>query len=74
MDKGGPWPFTAVHHKDGRIVPDALLASVRAGGGTNTEFCLELAFREREPADRSVVAALKESVAYWAPYTGTGFN
>ena len=35
---------------------------------------LELAFREREPVDRSVVAAIRESVAYWAPYTKTGYN
>ena len=34
----------------------------------------ELAFREREPTDRNVVSALKESVDYWAPYARTGFN
>ena len=29
---------------------------------------------EREPTDRSVVAAIRESVAYWAPHTKIGFN
>ena len=46
----------------------------RTGGGTDNELCLELAFREREPTDRSVVAALRESVAFWAPYAKTGYN
>jgi D-erythrulose 1-phosphate 3-epimerase len=74
MNKGGHWPFTAQYNKDGRITPEHLLQSVRVGGGSDNELCLELAFREREPTDRNVVAALKESVAYWAPYTKTGFN
>ena len=74
MNKGGHWPFTAQYNKDGRITPGKLIAAVEAGGGRDNELCLELAFREREPADRSVVAALRESVAYWAPYTKTGFN
>lgn len=74
MNKGGHWPFTAQYNKDGRITPEKLLAAVRAGGGTHNELCLELAFREREPADRNVVAALRESVAYWAPHANTGYN
>ena len=74
MNKGGHWPFTAQYNENGRITPKKLLAAVKSGGGTDNELCLELAFREREPTDRSVVAALKESVAYWAPYAKTGFN
>ncbi len=74
MNKGGHWPFTSHYNRDGRITPEKLLAAVKAGGGTDNELCLELAFREREPTDRNVVSALKESVAYWAPYTKTGFN
>ena len=74
MNKGGHWPFTSHYNKDGRITPEKLLAAVKGGGGTDNELCLELAFREREPTDRNVVSALKESVAYWAPYTKTGFN
>jgi sugar phosphate isomerase/epimerase len=74
MNKGGHWPFTAQYNADGRITPEKLLAAIRAGGGADNELCLELAFREREPTDRSVVAALRESVAYWQPYTRTGYN
>ncbi|MCB1431558.1 MAG: sugar phosphate isomerase/epimerase [Alphaproteobacteria bacterium] len=74
MNKGGHWPFTAQYNADGRITPEKLLETVKAGGGTDNELCLELAFREREPTDRNVVAALRESVAYWAPHTNTGYN
>lgn len=72
MNKGGHWPFTAQYNTDGRITPETLLAAIRAGGGSDNELCLELAFREREPTDRSVVKALRESVAFWAPYADTG--
>ncbi len=72
MNKGGHWPFTTQYNADGRITPDKLLGAVRAGGGHNNELCLELAFREREPSDRNVVAALKESVAYWADHADRG--
>jgi sugar phosphate isomerase/epimerase len=74
MNKGGHWPFTAPYNKDGRITPDKLLTAVRAGGGHDNELCLELAFREREPADRSVVAAVAESVAFWANHADTGLR
>ena len=74
MNKGGHWPFTAQYNENGRITPEKLIAAVKAGGGTGNELCLELAFREREPTDRNVVAALRESVEYWAPYASTGYN
>jgi hypothetical protein len=74
MNKGGHWPFTSDYNRDGRITPEKLLTAIIEGGGIENELCLELAFREREPNDRSVVSALKESVAYWAPYTRTGYN
>jgi D-erythrulose 1-phosphate 3-epimerase len=74
MNKGGHWPFTTQYNQNGRITPAQLLEAISAGGGTDNELCLELAFREREPTDRNVVSALKESVVYWAPYTKTGFN
>jgi D-erythrulose 1-phosphate 3-epimerase len=70
-NKGGHWPFTAHYNADGRITPERLLAAIAKGGGTDNELCLELAFREREPSDRSVVSALKESVAHWAPFAET---
>lgn len=72
MNKGGHWPFTATYNQDGRITPEKLIAAVRRGGGTDNELCLELAFREREPADRAVVPAMRESVAFWAPYVDVG--
>jgi hypothetical protein len=34
---------------------------------------MEFAFREREPADRNVVAMIRESVAFWEPYADVGF-
>lgn len=72
MNKGGHWPFTAERNAEGRIQPAPLLAAVRAGGGRDNELCLELAFREREPSDRAVVAAMRESVAFWAPHVDAG--
>ena len=72
MNKGGHWPFTETYNRDGRIQPAALLDAVTAGGGTDNELCLELAFRERDPTDRSVVAAMRESVAFWAGHVDTG--
>lgn len=74
MNKGGHWPFTAQYNENGRITPEQLISAVKAGGGTDNELCLELAFREREPTDRSVVKAIRESVAYWALHTKTGYN
>ena len=72
INKGGHWPFTAERNRDGKIVPNKLIETIRAGGGGGNELCLELAFREREPADRSVVPMIRESVAYWRPYLDIG--
>lgn len=72
MNKGGHWPFTSAYNRDGRIQPAKLLEAVAAGSGTDNEICLELSFREREPADRLVVEMIRESVDYWAPYADAG--
>ncbi|CAN5433516.1 TIM barrel protein [soil metagenome] len=72
MNKGGHWPFAAPYNEDGRITPEKFLETVRRGGGTDNEICLELSFREREPTDRRVVAMIRESVDFWAPYIETG--
>jgi D-erythrulose 1-phosphate 3-epimerase len=72
MNKGGHWPFTAQYNKDGRITPDKLLDAIKRGGGTNNEICLELSFREREPADQLVADMMRESVDYWAPHVDAG--
>lgn len=72
MNKGGHWPFTAAHNENGRITPEKFLETVRRGGGTDNEICLELSFREREPVDGQVVSMIRESVDYWAPFIDTG--
>ena len=72
MDKGGHRPFTARHNEGGRVQPAPLLAALAEGGSTGVELCLELSWREREPADRAVVAELAESVAFWAPHVDVG--
>lgn len=74
MNKGGHWPFTAQHNQDGRIQPQKLIDTVKKAGGVNTEICMELSFREREPTDSNVVDMIRESVAYWEPHIDTGFN
>jgi sugar phosphate isomerase/epimerase len=71
-NKGGHWPFTAEHNRNGKIVPEKLIAAIRAGGGGDNELCMEFAYREREPADRNVIATIKESVAFWKPFADTG--
>jgi sugar phosphate isomerase/epimerase len=71
-NKGGHWPFTADRNRDGRIVPQKLIETIRAAGGEDNELCMELAFREREPADRNVVAMTRESVGFWKPFLDIG--
>ncbi len=72
MNKGGHWPFTAEHNKDGRIQPEKLIGTVKKAGGTDTEICMELSFREREPTDSAVVEMIRESMDCWAPHIDTG--
>ena len=64
-DKGGHWPFTAEHNAGGRIVPERVVAALRAGNSHDNELVFELSFRERNPSDGQAVEALKESVAFW---------
>ena len=71
-DKRGHRPFTEEYNLDGRIVPEKLIAAIRSGGGGDNELCMEFAFREREPADRQVVAMIKESVEFWKPFADVG--
>lgn len=67
-NKSGHWPFTAEFNSIGRIKPDKVTKVLLDQGVSDTELVLELSFREREPADRSAPAALRESVDYWRPY------
>lgn len=71
-NKGGHWPFANPYNLDGRITPQKLLDTLRAGGGSENELCMEFAFREREPADRNVVPMIRESVAFWKPFIDVG--
>jgi two-component system sensor kinase FixL len=72
MDKGGHRPFTAENNAKGRIQPEQLIAALREGGGEDNEICMELSFRERDPADRRVIADIAESVAFWTPHIDSG--
>lgn len=65
MDKGGHRPFTAEYNAKGRVIPQRLIEALEAGGGADNELVFEFTFREREPTDSQVVAALKESVDFW---------
>ncbi len=66
-DKGGHYPFTAKYNEQGKIVPEEILATMRDAGIEECTLLLEISHRERWPADYTVVADLKESVAYWRP-------
>lgn len=66
-DKGGHYPFTAKYNEQGKIVPEQILATMRESGIEECTLLLEISHRERWPSDYTVVADLKESVAYWRP-------
>jgi sugar phosphate isomerase/epimerase len=67
-DKGGHWPFTAKYNENGKIKPDKVIDLLRTKEIIDVDLVLELSFRERQPADSSVVEVLKESVSYWKKY------
>jgi hypothetical protein len=71
-NKGGHWPFAADHNRVGRIASERLIETIWPGGGGDNELCMEFAFREREPADRNVIAMIRESVSVWEPYADVG--
>ncbi len=72
MDKSGHRPFVGEYNAKGRIQPETLLGALREGGGGDNELCLELSFKEREPADRQVLAQIAESIEFWRPFVATG--
>jgi sugar phosphate isomerase/epimerase len=65
INKSGHWPFIDEHNKVGKINPERLLSTLEQNGCIETELLLELSFREREPADSTVIDVLQQSVAYW---------
>lgn len=71
-NKGGHWPFTEDYNRDGRVVPAEVIEALENSGSPDNELCLELSFREREPTDRGVVSALRESVDHWRSFVDTG--
>ncbi len=72
MDKSGHRPFTSEYNAKGRVQPKPLLEALQRGGAVDNEICLELSFKEREPADRQVVPDIAQSVAFWAPHIDSG--
>ncbi|MCR9134548.1 MAG: sugar phosphate isomerase/epimerase [Alphaproteobacteria bacterium] len=72
VDKSGHRPFTSEYNAKGAIQPERLIAAFQDGGAKNNEVCLELSFKEREPADREVIPHIAESVAFWAPHIDSG--
>lgn len=66
-DKGGHYPFVAEYNACGKIIPEEILATLRAAGVQSCMLLLEISHRERLPMDTRVVADLKESVDYWRP-------
>ncbi|NJL72996.1 MAG: sugar phosphate isomerase/epimerase [Candidatus Competibacteraceae bacterium] len=64
-DKGGHYPFTAAYNAQGKIIPEAIIATLEQAGVEEATLLLEISHRERWPADYTVVQDLKESVAYW---------
>ncbi|MFB2551924.1 sugar phosphate isomerase/epimerase family protein [Ensifer soli] len=67
-NKGGHFPFVEPYNSNGRIDPAEIAAAVAEHGPAECELCMELSFREREPADRLVIPQLAASVDYWRPY------
>ena len=68
QNKGGHWPFTAEHNKQGRIQPERVIAALKEQNVDDVDLVLELSFRERQPADSSAPQVLRESVDFWRPY------
>lgn len=66
-DKGGHYPFTSKYNEQGKILPNEILATMRAAGIEDCTLLLEVSHRERWPTDYTVVSDLKESVEFWRP-------
>lgn len=68
INKGGHNPFVEPFNSEGRIHAQELVAALSKFGPEDMEICLELSFREREPADRNVIDCIRRSVDYWRPH------
>jgi sugar phosphate isomerase/epimerase len=67
-DKGGHWPFTDEHNRDGIIQAEKVLDTLRASGAEEVTLALEVSHRERYPWEYQVLDDLKASVSYWRRY------
>lgn len=67
-DKGGHWPFTPEHNEQGIVRGELVLEALRESGAEEVMLILELAHREREPAESRVLSDLKASVDYWRQF------
>jgi len=67
-DKGGHWPFTEEHNRDGRIQAEKVLDALRTSGAEEVVLALEVSHRERHPSEYRVLDDLKASVEYWRRY------
>lgn len=65
--KSGHFPFTDEYNKIGKIVPNKVL-DILKNKSDNYDLILELSFKERNPADKSVISSLVHSVNYWKNY------
>jgi len=67
-NKGGHWPFTGEYNKNGKIIPEKIIKTLKEANIQETSLLLELSFREREPFDSMVIKACRESASFWKPY------
>jgi sugar phosphate isomerase/epimerase len=67
-DKGGHWPFTDEHNREGIIQGEKVLDALRASGAEEVALALEVSHRERYPWEDRVLDDLKASVEYWRRY------
>jgi hypothetical protein len=67
-DKGGHWPFTAEYNARGKVTGEQVLEALKQSGCQECTLLLEIAHREREPAESRVLSDLRESVAYWRQF------
>ncbi len=64
-DKGGHWPFTPEHNRQGKITAEKVMGALEESGSEEALLLLEFSFREREPFESRVLEDLKTSVDYW---------
>jgi sugar phosphate isomerase/epimerase len=67
-DKSGHRPFTEEFNSIGKIFPKKILKALDRSGAEETEFILELSFRERTSSEACMTSDLQASVAFWKPF------